>query len=235
MFDLDGTLVDHEGAARQGVVRWLTGEKLATQQQCNERLVALWDEVAERHFLAFRAGAVTFQEQRRRRLRDFLPHVGLAGQDMDDSALDGRFEQYLRHYEAAWRPYDDALPALESLRGTRLAVLSNGDQTQQEDKLRRTGLDRHFEAVLTSSSLGAAKPNPEAFRLACARLDAHPATVVYVGDNLDVDARAATAAGLLGVWLDRHCGTDPDHKPTISSLAALPLVVRGDVSPPVLP
>jgi len=25
MFDLDGTLVYHEGAARQGAVRWLTG------------------------------------------------------------------------------------------------------------------------------------------------------------------------------------------------------------------
>ena len=153
MFDLDGTLVDHEGAARQGVIQWLTACELATEQQCNERLAALWDEVAERHFPAFRTGEITFQEQRRRRLREFLPHVGLAAENIDDAALDGRFEDYVKHYEAAWRAYDDVLPGLRSLSGTRLAVLSNGDQAQQEDKLRRTGLDVHFEDVMTSSGL----------------------------------------------------------------------------------
>jgi beta-phosphoglucomutase-like phosphatase (HAD superfamily) len=41
LFDLDGTLVDHDGALRAAVVGWLTGEQLATREQCNNGLVAL--------------------------------------------------------------------------------------------------------------------------------------------------------------------------------------------------
>ncbi|MDF2808213.1 MAG: haloacid dehalogenase, partial [Cellulosimicrobium sp.] len=47
------------------------------------------------------------------------------------------------------------------------------------------------------------KPDPRVFAEACARLGTDPARTAYVGDELDVDARAARAAGLVGVWLDR--------------------------------
>lgn len=176
LFDIDGTLVDHDGALRQGLVGWLTSKQLATEEQCLDGLVGLWDDVAERHFPAFRAGQISFQDQRRRRLRDFLPHLGLRTEQLGDTALDGIFDDYPKHYEAAWRAFGDAAPCLTSPDHVRLAVLSNGDQAQQEDKLRRTHLDQHFEAVMTSSTLGAAKPSPEAFRLACERLAVDPRT-----------------------------------------------------------
>lgn len=38
---------------------------------------------------------------------------------------------------------------LSALHVFRLAVIGNGDQSQQEAKLRRTGLSTYFEAVLT--------------------------------------------------------------------------------------
>lgn len=227
LFDLDGTLVDHDSALRQGLIGWLTSKKLATEQQCVEGLVELWDEVAERHFPAFRAREITFQEQRRRRLREFLPYLGVQTEGLDESALDLVFEDYLEHYEAAWSAYEDAAPCLAALRGLglRTAVLSNGDQAQQEEKLLRTGLHHHFEVVMSSSALGAAKPQPEAFRLACARLAVEPEAVTYVGDRLDVDAQAASAAGLRGVWLDRRGGSQGDFTPTVNSLDDLLEVV----------
>ncbi len=206
---------------------WLIGAGLATQEQCDNGLVRLWDEVAERHFPAFRAGEITFQEQRRRRLREFLPQVGVVAEDMDGTQLDAVFEDYLRHYEAAWCAYEDAVPCLSALEGIRLAVLSNGDQSQQEDKVHRTGLARYFEAVMTSSSLGASKPYPEAYRLACERLGVEPASVCYVGDRLDVDAQAATAAGLRGVWLDRSADPTDRYQPRIASLRQLPGLLKG--------
>lgn len=225
LFDLDGTLVDHDGALRQGLIGWLTSKELATEEQCVSGLVGLWDAVAERHFPAFRAREVTFQEQRRRRLREFLPYLGVHAEQMSEATLDLIFQDYLEHYEAAWRAYEDVLPCLAALSGLRVAVLSNGDQAQQEDKLRRTGLHQYFEVVMASSALGAAKPYPEAFTLACERLAVHPAIVTYIGDRLDVDAEAATAAGLRGVWLDRQGGGDRDYKPTINSLKDLPDVL----------
>lgn len=225
MFDIDGTLVDHDGALRTAVCRWLIGSHLATQNQCDEGLVALWDDVAERHFPAFRAGEISFQEQRRRRLREFLPHLNVRADHMSEQKLDATFENYLKHYEAAWCAYDDVVPCLSALLGVRLAVLSNGDQSQQADKLRRTGLTTYFEAVLTSGEIGASKPYPEAFQLACERLRVEPETVLYVGDRLDVDARAASAAGLTGVWLNRSASDDDPCQPTIASLRELPLLL----------
>lgn len=225
LFDVDGTLVDHDGALREGLIGWLTDKQLATKEQCLDGLVGLWDDVAERHFPAFRAQEITFQEQRRRRLREFLPHLGLRAEHLSDAALNRTFEDYLEHYEAAWRAYDDVAPCLASLRHVRLAVLSNGDQAQQEDKLRRTHLDHHFEEVITSSSLGTAKPYPDAFTLTCERLAVDPGAVIYVADRLDNDAQAATAAGLRGVWLDRRALGSHQHKPTISTLKDLPGVL----------
>ncbi len=224
LFDLDGTLIDQETAARRGVTGWLTSQGLATEEQCVGGLATLWDQVAERHFPAFRAREITFQEQRRRRLREFLPALGVAADQYDEAVLDRVFEDYLEHYRAAWSAYEDVLPCLDALQGRRLAVLSNGDQAQQEDKLRLTGLTGYFEAVMTSSALGAAKPHPDAFSRACSRLGVEPEAVIYVGDGLDVDARAATAAGLRGVWLDRPA-SQGDYKPTITSLQQFPAVV----------
>jgi putative hydrolase of the HAD superfamily len=102
-------------------------------------------------------------------------------------------------------------------------VLTNGDQGQQDDKMRRTGLHHLVEQVVATSTIGAAKPDPAAFRAALARLDAEPASTVYVGDNLDVDARGAIAAGLRGIWINRTgSDADPGDIPTITTLASLP-------------
>ena len=46
------------------------------------------------------------------------------------------FNDVLARYEAAWRPFDDALPALRRARaaGLALGVLTNGDGAQQRAK-----------------------------------------------------------------------------------------------------
>nr|WP_082570968.1 HAD-IA family hydrolase [Cellulomonas sp. Root485] len=50
---------------------------------------------------------------------------------------------------------------------------------------------------------GFGKPDPRVFVEACRRLGTAPERTAYVGDELDVDAVAARAAGLLGIWVDR--------------------------------
>ena len=231
LFDLDGTLVDHQRAAADAVRRWLLDAGWADEQAV-PALAATWEEVAERHFPAYRARRTTFQGQRRLRLREFLPAlpaVGPGAAAWSDERLDEVFAAYDAAYTAAWRPFDDALPCLEALRGAvRVAVLSNGDQAQQEAKVARTGLAGHLSAVLTSDGLGVAKPDPGAFTASCTHLGVRPREAVYVGDRLDVDARAATAAGLRGIWLDRAgdgAGTTGDDVVRVATLADVPAVL----------
>lgn len=226
LFDVDGTLVDHDGAAAAAVQQWLISMGWADAGTIGG-LVSDWDEIAERHFPAYRARLTTFQGQRRLRLREFLPRVGIDASTWSDGRLDDLFSTYLVAYEAAWRSFPDAEPCLEALRGVaQIAVLSNGNQEQQERKVSQTGLGRYIDVVQTSDQLGVAKPAPGAFELACVRLGVPPHAAVYIGDQLEVDALAATAAGLRGIWLNRNGGVVPPGVEAVGKLTDLPSLLE---------
>src|SRR3954452_19825244 len=85
------------------------------------------------------------------------------------------------------------------------------------------GLLERVGVLVGMDVFGVGKPDPRVYRHACAVLGVDPAQVAYVGDELDVDARGAREAGLLGVWLDRHgSGQSPPDVPVVRSLDELP-------------
>ncbi|MFC0628621.1 HAD family hydrolase [Kribbella deserti] len=200
IFDLDDTLFDHTSSATAGVRQWLTTLEIVT----TDALITKWFEIEKVHFDSWLAGQVSHQEQRRNRLRDFLPALGLPLPDDLDSA----YEVFLRCYEQQWQAFSDAEPALTYARGNglRIGVLTNGATLQQNAKLAAIGLAGRVDVVCTSESLGAGKPAPEAYRAACAALGVDPADTMMVGDNLELDVIAARRAGLSAVHLDRAAG-----------------------------
>jgi putative hydrolase of the HAD superfamily len=217
VFDLDGTLLDHHGAVRQALHGWLPLLGVTASPD----LLAAWLRAEDRHFPAWRAGRTSFAEQRRRRLRDFLPLIGL--EPGEDEHLDRVFEGYLACYQAAWTAFEDVAPALALLRARSIpaAVLTNGTEEQQHAKLRAVGLLDALGPVLTAEALGVAKPDPAAYLLTCRCLGLSPDTVLHVGDLHDLDVLAARAAGLQAVHLDR-AGSGPLEEPCrISSLREL--------------
>ncbi|MFK3983368.1 HAD family hydrolase [Micromonospora sp. NPDC050397] len=205
LLDLDGTLVDHEAAVTEALLAWLPSLGVPP----TEEVLALWSTVQERHMVAWRERRISFQEQRRRRLRDFLTDLGVPFEDEPDR-LDRLFGGYLHWYERSWRAYDDVTETLEMIRraGLRTAVLTNGTVEQQTDKLTRVGLLGRVGPVYTAEELGAAKPAVAAYVSACDRWGLAPGSVVNVGDRHDLDVVAARAAGLRAVHLDRD-GTGP--------------------------
>jgi putative hydrolase of the HAD superfamily len=220
LLDLDGTLIDHRGAVARALRVWLPSLGVAPVAET----IALWDAVQERHLLAWRDRRITFAEQRRRRLRDFLPAVGVACREDE---LDQVFRGYLHAYEQAWRAFPDVETALTAIAGAGLvtAVLTNGTVEQQHDKLARVGLAGRVGPVWTPEDLGVAKPDPAAFRTACARWGLPPASVLSLGDRHDLDVLPARRAGLHAVHLDR-CDDGPhDERQRITSLHELDAVL----------
>jgi putative hydrolase of the HAD superfamily len=205
LFDLDDTLFDHTGSATAAVNGWVT-ELGGTP---SPELLARWFAIEQVHFEAWLAGAVSHQEQRRRRLRDFLPLLGRVPPD-DDPGLDASYAVFLSWYQRSWRAFDDARPALELTRGNdlRIGVLTNGSTVQQNAKLAAIGLADLVEVVRTAEDLGVGKPAAEAFRTTCADLGVDPARTLMVGDNPEVDVAAARVAGLTALHLDRPAGHD---------------------------
>ncbi|MEV5826412.1 HAD family hydrolase [Spirillospora sp. NPDC052242] len=220
LFDLDGTLFDHDGAAAEAIAGAFPDADAAW-------LVPRWHELGEAAIERYLAGELDFTGQRRARIVRLARELGLG--TWDDARADAWFAAYTGRYEAAWRPYPDVPGALAALaaRGLRLGVITNGDVRQQRAKLARMGLAERLPHVTASSEAGCAKPAAEIFRTACAGLGLAPAAVAYVGDRLDTDARGAAAAGLTGVWLDRSDGPAPDHAGVvrITGLDALPRVL----------
>ena len=87
--------------------------------------------------------------------------------------------------------------------GIAVGALSNASVDYQSLKLERVGLADLVPMLVGVDTLGFGKPDPRVFIEACRLLGTDPARTAYVGDELDVDAVAARAAGLVGVWLDR--------------------------------
>ncbi|HZD14206.1 MAG TPA: HAD family hydrolase [Pseudonocardiaceae bacterium] len=222
LFDLDGTLMDHDGAAAAAVEQWLTGAGLARAENIAGQVLA-WHEIAEHHLPSYRTGKLTFQGQRRARLREFLPLLGIDATAWPDHRLDEMFADYLAAYEAAWRCFPDVRPCLDNLRASP-GSLRCPTRTRANSRTRShaPAWAATLEVVLTSGGLGVAKPHPEIFALACRELGVPSQHTVYVGDRLDVDALAAATAGLHGIWLARSRGNAPPGAEKINALAQLP-------------
>ncbi|HYA10278.1 MAG TPA: HAD family hydrolase [Thermoplasmata archaeon] len=131
--------------------------------------------------------------------------------------------------------YSDVRRCLDHLRADRrrLAVVSNSTSEAQVRRiLDRVGILRYFERVISSGTEGVAKPDPEIFRRALARLGVPPREALYVGNLPRTDALAARDAGLYGVWLHRDGTGLDDGPPEITSLLEVPLVVAQLEAPP---
>ncbi|MCI4335140.1 MAG: HAD family hydrolase [Thermoplasmata archaeon] len=107
--------------------------------------------------------------------------------------------------------------------GYRLGVISNSRSEEWvRSILEKVGVLRYFEAVISSGTEGVAKPDPEIFRRSVARLGLQPAEAFHVGNLAHVDAKAALAAGLHAVWLNRAGTGFGEDPPEITSLSELP-------------
>jgi 2-haloacid dehalogenase len=157
-------------------------------------------------------------------------------QDALDFALDalaiadpGLRERLVQGY-LALDAYQEAADALRKLRGAGFAtaVLSNGSPAMLSALVENAGLAALFDHVLSVEEVGAYKPDPKVYRLACDRLGLAAAAIAFVSSN-GWDAWAASAFGMRAVWCNRQ-GQARERLPgapdrEIRSLAELPPLV----------
>jgi putative hydrolase of the HAD superfamily len=233
LLDIDDTLVDTRASFRAAlhhvVARWMPHLDAARREDA----VLHWALDPRGHYRAYTRGETTFSGQRRLRGTDL--HATFGGPVLDDEAFARWEDGYEAAFRAAWAARPGAVALLDALdaAGLPYGALTNMESGYQRTKLDAVGLGRL--AVLGSmDDLGRGKPDPELFRLACRRLGSDPARTAYLGDEVDVDARGARDAGLLGIWFDAHgTGADPGDVPVARSLdEVLPLL---GVEPPPAP
>ena len=177
VFDMDGILVDtevlwrqvrEEFAADHGMV-WSAEDQESTMG-CN---TAMWSRIMVE----------------RLQLREKL--------GMDDTAIATEVKQrLLRKYEEHLPEREGGLEAVR-LAATRYRVaLASGSPTELGNYLmRRTGLDKVFEATMYGDDVAHGKPSPDIYLAVLQKIGVHPAHAVGVEDSGN-GIRALKAAGM---------------------------------------
>ena len=126
-----------------------------------------------------------------------------AGIEADERLLHGLLGK-MQQFELKHVLFDDVLPTLHELkkRGLILGLISNVDK-DITSLLADLGLTEWLEVVVTSQEVGFTKPSPEIFREAVKRAGIKPHEAIFVGDQYQIDAVAASQAGMRGILLDR--------------------------------
>lgn len=235
VFDVDDTLCDSAAAFGAGLARALRAFIPDLPESRYAEALEMWRADEHHHYREYTRGECSFDEQRRRRANEL--HARFGGPHLDQSAYLRWRDLFWGTFESAWRACPDAAPCVDALvaAGVRVGALTNASEDVQSRKLAACGLSC-VPLLVTMDTFGFGKPDPRVFREACRRLGLEPAETLYVGDEFDVDAQAACAAGMHGVWLDRprwriasraRAGEGPgaERVVRIESLAELPGIV----------
>lgn len=93
----------------------------------------------------------------------------------------------------------DTLEQLSQLRCYQLVVFTKGELLDQENKLKRSGLEQYFSHVETVSNKTEAE-----YRQLCENLDVAPEQTIMIGNSFRSDIAPALTAGAYAVHIPYH-------------------------------
>jgi 2-haloacid dehalogenase len=187
VFDAYGTLYDVQSVAAVTEATFPGYGEIITQVWRIKQLEYSWLRSLMRRYEDF--SVIT-----RESLSYTLRCLGL---QCDAAAFERIMDKYL-HLDL----YPDAVATLASLRGRKLAILSNGSSAMLGALVRNSGLDRVLDATISIDSQKIFKPAPEAYGLIESTLGVAPNEVLFVSSN-PWDACGAKAFGLNVAWIER--------------------------------
>ena len=149
-------------------------------------------------------------------------------------ALSGDFQEQI--FEASWtRIAPGGVEVLRAIaeRELSIAVVSNAGGTVEADlraaKICQVGAGGGVcvTAVIDSSVVGVAKPDPAIFSFALEAAGRRPQDAVFIGDSVEIDVRGAMLAGIRALHFDPYglCA-DADHD-DVDDLTQLAELVTG--------
>jgi 2-haloacid dehalogenase len=145
-------------------------------------------------------------------------------QQLSIPATDRQFESLMQAYLSP-PVFPDVLPGLAALRGSPLAILSNGSPAMLQSAVRAGSLDAHFAHIISVDRIRIYKPSPRVYALGPELLHLPAADILFVSSNA-WDVAGAKAFGYQVCWCNRAAanmdmlGFTPDF--TVSTLDQIP-------------
>jgi putative hydrolase of the HAD superfamily len=190
LLDLDDTLVDDTKATAIAFDAFVETHRALLHDRDVASLLTQWRTVFAKYWIRHERGELSFVEQRRARVREFL------GDDFTDTEADQALLPYLQAYEASWQLLPGVREFIERSANIPKVILTNGERQQQLRKVSAMGLLSHIAAVITPEDSGHWKPSPEMFLAAARYLDVAPSACIMVGDDPIRDIAPARALGM---------------------------------------
>jgi FMN phosphatase YigB (HAD superfamily) len=104
--------------------------------------------------------------------------------------------------------YEESRTTLLTLfnQGFPLGIITNNSSSARKVIENNIGDLIPSKSILISEEIGVHKPSKTIFLKMAARFNTHPHNCIFVGDNLNVDARASVNIGgyKCGIWIDRN-------------------------------
>ena len=204
LFDLDDTILSHDGAADSAWEELCASfVESANTPFCSDALMEsinkarrwYWSD-PERH----KTGRMDMLRAKQIIISQAFSHLDYS----DEGSAFKLAEKYCRRHEELMHLFPDAFETLESIKskGIRMALLTNGVSEVQRGKINRFCLSGFFEFCLVEGELGYGKPDIRVFETALEKLGLKAEDVWMVGDNLVWDIQAPQTLGIFSIWND---------------------------------
>ncbi|TCT19668.1 putative hydrolase of the HAD superfamily [Melghiribacillus thermohalophilus] len=201
IFDLDGTLTDHEQTEQEALTAFFDQIVPATKEFSNEELMNLWEQESDRLLQDYFKGRITLERRRILRMQAIFREMG---KTLSEQEAYHNHQQYVDTYLGNVAVFPDVSDVLSSLKKYKLGIVSNGESDVQRSKLKGAKIDHFFSAVVISGDLNISKPDPAIFQECLGQLRTRPERAIYVGDHPQKDVGGAVKSGMYGVFIDRH-------------------------------
>jgi 2-haloacid dehalogenase len=217
LFDADGTLFDFDRAQEEALRECWAAAGLASADD----LVSLFRSINGELWGLYERGETTQERLRVERFERLLAATAAEGA-ADDLAL-GFVDRLARQGTL----YDGAAELLTRLAERHvLALVTNGIPEVQRSRIRHSGIEELFSAIVISGEVGVAKPDARFFDAAFESLGHPPRRdVLLIGDSLSSDIEGGRGYGIATCWLNpggapAPDGAEPTHQ--VRRLAELP-------------
>lgn len=191
LFDADDTLFDYARAEADALQAAFRGFELPF----DARTLNLYREFNHQLWLRFEKGEVTGEQIRVQRFARLFEALQLR----EPPTL---AERYIDHLAAQTTLIQGARETLDALHKMhRIAIITNGMTRVQRPRLAQSALAPFISELIISEEIGAAKPAPEIFGHAFARMgQPRKEHVLMIGDSLTSDMQGGATFGIDTCW-----------------------------------
>jgi putative hydrolase of the HAD superfamily len=200
-FDLDHTLWDFETNSRETLGELHTYFELIDLGIDRSEFIAAYEEINRALWDQYSVGKIDKAVLRVLRFRRAFIQFGI-----NDNALSKAFgEAYVDTCPRKGALMPGARELLDWLHGELpMCVITNGFSEVQDIKMKASGIEHFFDAVITSEVAGAKKPSSRIFEVAMKKMSAQADSGLMIGDNQHADIMGAANVGMDAIHLDVH-------------------------------